>query len=152
MALQQIFLKECSYTRTRVGGSSKDGDIQVIPAKMLGAMFQHGSSRAGDPQLHTHCMLFNAVQTDQDGQWRALHQKPLYLWIKPAGAFYRAQFASNLADLGIKMERYGKDNAYVRIKNMPQDLQDEWSKRRTEIVDAAAEMGFETATTPAVPP
>ena len=148
MALQQIFLKECSYTRTRVGGSSKDGEIQVIPAKMLGAMFQHGSSRAGDPQLHTHCMLFNAVQTDQDGQWRALHQKPLYLWIKPAGAFYRAQFASHLADLGIKMERYGKDNAYVRIKNMPQDLQDEWSKRRSEIVDAAAEMGFETADNP----
>ena len=142
MALQQIFLKECSYTRTRVGGA--DGDIQVIPAKMLGAMFQHGTSRAGDPHLHTHCVLFNAVQTEQDGVWRALHQKPLYLWIKAAGACYRAYLASNLAELGIKMERYGKDNAYVRIKNMPQDLQQEWSKRQTTIVDAAAEMGFET--------
>ena len=142
MALQQIFLKECSYTRTRVGGA--DGDIQVIPAKMLGAIFQHGTSRAGDPHLHTHCVLFNAVQTDQDGVWRALHQKPLYLWIKAAGACYRAYLASNLAELGIKMERYGKENVYVRIQNMPQDLQQEWSKRQTTIVDAAAEMGFET--------
>ena len=143
MALQEIFLKECSYTRTRVGGA--DGDIHVIPAKMLGAMFQHGTSRAGDPQLHTHCVLFNAVQTDQDGVWRALHQKPLYLWIKAAGACYRSYLASNLAELGIKMERYGKDNAYVRIQNMPKDLEQEWSKRSTEIVAAAAAMGLKTA-------
>ena len=143
MALQQIFLKECSYTRTRVGGA--EGDIHVDPAKMLGAMFQHGTSRAGDPQLHTHCVLFNAVQTDQDGVWRALHQKPLYLWIKAAGACYRSYLASNLAELGIKMERYGKDNAYVRIQNMPKDLEQEWSKRSTEIVAAAAAMGLKTA-------
>ncbi len=143
MALQEIFLKECSYTRTRV-----DGDIHVIPAKMLGAMFQHGTSRAGDPQLHTHCVLFNAVQTDQDGVWRALHQKPLYLWIKAAGACYRSYLASNLAELGIKMERYGKDNAYLRIQNMPKDLEQEWSKRRADIVAAAAAMGFKTAENP----
>ena len=143
MALQEIFLKECSYTRTRVGGS--DGDIHVIPAKMLGAMFQHGTSRAGDPQLHTHCVLFNAVETDRDSVWRALHQKPLYLWIKAAGACYRAHLASNLAELGIKMERYGKDNAYVRIQSMPQDLEQEWSKRSTEIVAAVAAMGLKTA-------
>ena len=142
IALQEIYLKECSYTRTRVGG--RDGDIHVIPAKLLGAMFQHGTSRAGDPQLHTHCVLFNAVQTDQDGVWRALHQKPLYLWIKAAGACYRSYLASNLAELGIKMERYGRDNAYLRIANMPKDLEQEWSKRRADIVDAATALGFET--------
>ncbi len=146
LALQEIFLKECSYTRTRVGGA--DGDIHVIPAKILGAMFQHGASRAEDPQLHTHCVIFNAVQTEQDGVWRALHQKPLFLWIKAAGACYRSYLASNLAELGIKTERYGKDNVYVRVQNVPGDLEKEWSKRRTEIVDTAAHMGFETADNP----
>ena len=143
MALQQIFLKECSYTRTRVGGVG--GDIHVIPAKMLGAMFQHGTSRAGDPQLHTHCVLFNAVETDQDGVWRALHQKPLYLWIKAAGACYRSHLASNLAELGIKMERHGKDNAFVRIQNMPKDLEQEWSKRTSDILQAASQLGLDTS-------
>ena len=143
MALQEIYLKECSYTRTRVGG--RDGDIHVIPAKMLGAMFQHGTSRAGDPQLHTHCVLFNAVQTDQDGVWRALHQRPLYLWIKAAGACYRSYLASNLAELGIKMERYGKDNAYVRIQNMPKDLEQDWSKRTADILQAASQLGLDTS-------
>ena len=149
MALQQIFLKECSYTRTRVGGA--DGNIEVIPARMLGAMFQHGSSRANDPQLHTHCVLFNAVQTESDGKWRALHQKPLYLWIKAAGACYRAYLASNLAELGIKMERYGKDNAYVRIKSMPEDLEKLWSKRTADIHQVAAEMGLDTSEGASIP-
>ena len=140
MALQQIFLKECSYTR--IGGGKED--IRVVPAHMLGAMFQHGTSRAHDPQLHTHCVIFNAVQTEEDGRWRALHQKPLYNWVKASGAYYRAFLASNLTDLGIKMERYGKDDAFVRIKNIPRDLEKLWSKRRAEIVETAAEMGFET--------
>ena len=142
MALQEIFLKECSYTRTRVGGA--DGDIHVIPAHLIGAMFQHGTSRADDPQLHTHCVIFNAVQTEQDGKWRALHQKPLYNWVKASGAYYRAFLSSNLTELGIGVERYGKDNAFVRIKNIPRDLEKLWSKRRAEIVETAAEMGFET--------
>ena len=142
MALQEIFLKECSYTRTRVGGT--DGDIHVLPAHLLGAMFQHGTSRADDPQLHTHCVIFNAVQTEQDGKWRALHQKPLYNWVRASGFAYDAYLASSLTELGIKMERHGKDNAFVRIKNMPKDLEKLWSKRRSEIVEAAAEMGFET--------
>ena len=143
MALNEIFLKECSYTRTRVGGA--DGDIHVLPANLLGAMFQHGTSRANDPQLHTHCVIFNAVETESDGKWRALHQKPLYLWIKAAGACYRSYLASNLTQLGIRMERYGRDNAYLRIKNMPEDLEKLWSKRRAEIVDAAAELGFDAS-------
>ena len=149
MALQEIFLKECSYTRTRVGGVG--GDIHVIPAKMLGAMFQHGTSRAGDPQLHTHCVIFNAVQTDQDGVWRALHQKPLYLWIKAAGACYRSYLASNLAELGIKMERHGKDNAYVRIQNMPKDLDKQWSKRTSDILQAASQLGLDTSEGATIP-
>ena len=136
MALQEIFLKKCSYTRIRVGGVG--GDIQIIPAKMLGAMFQQGTSRAGDPQLHTHCLIFNAVQTDQDGVWRALHQKPFYYRIKVAGACYRAHLATYLAELGIKMERYGRDDAYVRIKKMPNDLQEMWSKRRAELTTGPA--------------
>ncbi|MCY4582747.1 MAG: relaxase domain-containing protein, partial [Chloroflexi bacterium] len=142
MALKEIFLKECSYTRTREGGAK--GDIRVLPAHMLGAMFQHGTSRADDPQLHTHCVIFNAVQTETDGKWRALHQKPMYLWIKAAGACYRSYLASHLAELGIQIERYGKDNAYVRITNIPEDLEKTWSKRRSNIVEAATQMGFET--------
>ena len=150
-ALQEVFVKECSYTRTRDGGSSTEGTIHVIPAKMLGAMFQHGTSRTNDPQLHTHCVIFNAVQTESDGKWRALHQKPLYLWIKAAGACYRSYLASNLAELGINVERHGKDNAYVRIKSMPEDLEKLWSKRTADIHQVAAEMGLDTSEGASIP-
>lgn len=35
------------------------------------AMFEHHTSRALDPQLHTHCLALNATKTP-DGKWRAL--------------------------------------------------------------------------------
>ena len=143
IALQEVFLRKCSLTRIRVGG--KDGDIQIIPAKLLGAMFQQGTSRAGDPLLHTHCVIFNAVRANQDGKWRALHQTPFYYRIKISGACYRAHLASYLTELGIRMERYGKDNAYVRIQNIPKDLQEMWSKRRSELTTGPATTGSQSA-------
>ena len=52
-------LRHCAYTRIR----NRDGEIEVLPADISGAMFQHGTSRDNDPQLHTHCVIFNAART-----------------------------------------------------------------------------------------
>ena len=149
MALQEKFLEKCSYTRTRVGGAG--GEIQVLPARLIGAMFQHGTSRAGDPHLHTHCVIFNAVQTEQDGRWRALHQKPFYYLAKSAGAAYRSHIATKLVQLDIQIERYGRDNAYVRIKGFPQDLLKLWSKRHSDIQDLTRDVHPLTGNRPANP-
>ena len=119
----------------------------------MGAMFQHGTSRENDPQLHTHCTIFNAARTHRDGRYRALHQHPVYAWMKAAGAVYRNALAWNLRDrLGIHMEQYGKDNEFTHIAGFapsagaagqePAALIAHWSKRRGQIVEAAREMGF----------
>ena len=106
-------------------------------------MFQHGTSRDNDPQLHTHCVIFNAARTHRDGKYRALHQHPVYTWMKAAGAVYRNALAWSLQDrLGIRMEQYGKDGEFTRIAGMPEDLIGHWSKRRAAIIEAAREMGF----------
>ena len=106
-------------------------------------MFQHGTSRDNDPQLHTHCVIFNAARTHQDGKYRALHQHPVYTWMKAAGAVYRNTLAWSLQErLGIRMEQYGKDGEFTRIAGMPVDLTGHWSKRRVAIIEAAREMGF----------
>ena len=106
-------------------------------------MFQHGTSRDNDPQLHTHCVIFNAARTHRDGKYRALHQHPVYTWMKAAGAVYRNALAWSLRDrLGIRMEQYGKDGEFTRIAGMPEDLIGHWSKRRAAIIEAAREMGF----------
>ena len=95
------------------------------------------------PQLHTHCVIFNAARTHRDGKYRALHQHPVYTWMKAAGAVYRNTLAWSLRErLGIRMEQYGKDGEFTRIAGMPEDLIGHWSKRRAAIIEAAREMGF----------
>ena len=132
-------LRHCAYTRIR----NRDGEIEVLPADIAAAMFQHGTSRDNDPQLHTHCVIFNAARTHRDGKYRALHQHPVYTWMKAAGAVYRNTLAWSLQDrLGIRMEQYGKDGEFTRITGMPEHLIGHWSKRRAAIIEAAREMGF----------
>ena len=139
LALEETVLRHCAYTRVR----NRDGEIEVLPADISAAMFQHGTSRDNDPQLHTHCVIFNAARTHRDGKYRALHQHPVYTWMKAAGAVYRNALAWTLQErLGIRMEQYGEDGEFTRITGMPEDLIGHWSKRRAAIIEAAREMGF----------
>ena len=147
-ALAGTVLRYCAWTRLQ----ERDG-TRVVAADIMGAMFQHGTSRENDPQLHTHCTIFNAARTHRDGRYRALHQHPVYAWMKAAGAVYRNALAWNLRNrLGIDSEQYGKDNEFTRIAGFapsagtaeqePAALLAHWSKRRGQIVAAAREMGF----------
>ncbi|MDE0386205.1 MAG: relaxase domain-containing protein [Defluviicoccus sp.] len=139
VALEETVLRYCAYTRIR----DREGRIKVLPADIPVAMFQHGTSRENDPQLHTHCVIFNAARTRDDGKWRAMHQYPVYSWAKAAGAVYRNALAWNLCErLGVQMEQYGPDAAFTRIEGMPEDLQAFWSKRRKTIVAKAGELGI----------
>ena len=139
VALEETVLRYCAYTRIR----DREGRIKVLPADIPVAMFQHGTSRENDPQLHTHCVIFNAARTRDDGKWRAMHQYPVYSWAKAAGAVYRNALAWNLCErLGVQMEQYGPDSAFTRIEGMPEDLLVFWSKRRKTIVAKAGELGI----------
>ena len=138
VALEDIVLRHCAYTRIR----DREGTIRPVPADIAAALFRHGAARSNDPHLHTHCVILNAARAHHDGKWRALHGHPLFSWQKAAGAVYRAELAWLLrARLGIQMEVHGKDGQYTRIKETPEALVAEWSKRDSEINDAAARFG-----------
>ena len=139
VALEETVFRYCAYTRIR----DREGRIRVLPADISVAMFQHGTSRENDPQLHTHCVIFNVARTHEDGKWRAMHQYPVYSWAKAAGAVYRHALAWNLRErLGIRTEQYGPNNGFTRVEGMPEDLQVFWSKRRKAIVAKAGELGI----------
>ncbi len=138
VALEETVLRYCAWTRIEERGGTR-----VVAADIVGAMFQHGTSRDNDPQLHTHCVIFNAARTHIDGKCRALHQHPVYTWMKAAGAVYRNTLAWSLQErLGIRMEQYGKDGEFTRVAGIPESLTGHWSKRRAAIIEAAREMGF----------
>ena len=137
--LENVTRKHCAYTRRGAGGS------QVLSGDILAATFQHHTSRENDPQIHTHCILFNLVRTHEDGEWRALHQRPIYQWVRAGGAIYRHALAWNLRErLGLALERHGHDGEFFRVAGIPEDLVKEWSKRTQSIEKLARKLGIKT--------
>jgi conjugative relaxase-like TrwC/TraI family protein len=49
---------------------------------MAAATFVHRTSRDGDPQLHTHCVVANLGRRP-DGTYAALDATPFYEWGEP---------------------------------------------------------------------
>src|SRR5438270_304546 len=60
------------------------------------APFEHRTSRALDPQLHSHCLVLNKVRDARDGSWRALHGRPIFEEAKTAGMLYQAALRAEL--------------------------------------------------------
>ena len=142
MALEDITTPYCSYTRK--GG-------RVIPADLFGAIWEHSTSRENDPQLHVHCTILNLARTHEDGIFRSVHQYPMYKWKMAGGATFRNRLAWLLQErLGIRMEQYGRNNAFTRIAGIPEEYREGWdkllqfwSKRRGQILAKARESGFD---------
>lgn len=115
--------------RARIG---KDGQT-VVKSPLLFALFEHGTSRALDPQLHTHALCINLTM-HADGHVTAADTTQLYMWKMAAGAMYRAALARGMQELGFAVEqrRVGASVGF-ELKHIPKDLIEEFSKRRAEI-------------------
>ena len=59
------------------------------------ATFVHRTSRAGDPQLHTHCLIPNVVERT-DGSHCSVDAGPLHDWAKAAGSIYQEDLRRRL--------------------------------------------------------
>ena len=139
-ALRLVVHRYARWTRIQPRG----GEIEPVAAKILGATFQHSTSRENDPQLHTHAVIFNVAQTEHDGKWRAFHDGPMRWWIKAAGAVYRSALAANLRErVGVRVEHHGARGEFVRIAGTDRVLEKMWSKRRQQILRMAAEEGVD---------
>ena len=126
--------KHMTATRIRDGGTvSREATSNLIVAS-----FQHGTSRAQDPQLHTHNVIMNATR-DEDGAWRSLEPRAIYQLQKQIGAIYRQELAVKVRDLGYEIEA-GKDSLF-EIKGVSAEVMATFSTRSAEIEAALAERG-----------
>lgn len=118
------------------------GGITVEQAKLIVATFEHGTSRAQDPQLHTHAIVIN-VGVRRDGTTGTILSKPLYQAKMATGAVYRAELAHQLEQrLSLIAERTGRT---FEICGVDKGLVAEFSKRREEILAALEAKGFSGA-------
>ena len=111
-----------------------NGIERLVGGGLVGAAFRHRSSRAGDPQLHTHVVVANAAQ-GPDGRWSALDARHLYAQARTAGFLYQAELRAGLTTrLGVEWGPVIKGNA--DLLGIPADVCAEFSKRRAQIVAA----------------
>jgi conjugative relaxase-like TrwC/TraI family protein len=72
------------------------GGVEIVPGSgFVAAAFRHRTSRAGDPQLHTHVLVANMTRGPDD-RWTALDGRRLYAHAKTAGYLYQAQLRAEL--------------------------------------------------------
>jgi len=123
------------------------GATQEATAGYVGAVFVHRTSRAGDPQLHSHVLVANKVQAVSDGRWLSVDGRELYEVQKAAGMLYKAALRAELTTrLGVAWGEID-DNGGAEITGVPEDLIREFSKRRAQVEAAAGRLAGEKEAT-----
>jgi conjugative relaxase-like TrwC/TraI family protein len=128
----KLLEKESAFTRR-----GKDGNTKEKVMGLVASLFEHATSRAQDPQLHTHCLIAN-VAPRIDGTWGTLESKHFYQWQKAIGAGYRAELSSNMRELGFSIEADGDS---FKLSDVPKSICDYYSKRSSMIEEKLKQRG-----------
>jgi Ti-type conjugative transfer relaxase TraA len=108
------------------------GAEKIPHGEIAAATFEHSSSRAGEPQLHTHAVIANISENGKRIEFDTRHKMSL-------GAAYRAELASELQRMGFTIEPDVKGT--FRIAGFPRELEKELSSRAQEIKEAVENTG-----------
>ena len=119
------------------------GAAVVAGGGFVAAAFEHRSSRAGDPLLHTHVVIANVTQ-GPDGRWTALDGRLLYRHAKTAGYLYQAALRAELSrTLGVRWHAVERGTA--DLEGVPRGVIEHFSRRRAEILEHLADRGEHSA-------
>jgi conjugative relaxase-like TrwC/TraI family protein len=125
MALTQ--LQSLAATRVRKRGQYADRTTGNIVA----AVFRHETSRALDPHLHSHSIVFNATFDPVEDRWKALQNHDMLLAHKFVENVYYHELARELRHFGYAIEN--KLRGDFEIQGVAQGLLEKFSKRHQQI-------------------
>lgn len=116
----------------------------VVPAGgVVGAGFEHFTSRAGDPHLHSHVVVAN-VARGPDGRWSALDGRALYRQARTAGFLYEAVLRRELT-VRLGVEWGPVVNGIADVAGVSRAVVAAFSQRRAQIVAELAAQGASSA-------
>ncbi|HEX7353855.1 MAG TPA: MobF family relaxase [Mycobacteriales bacterium] len=108
----------------------------------VAAAFTHRTSRADDPQLHTHVVIANMLR-GTDGRWSAVDSQAVFRQARTAGAVYQATLRGQLTcRLGVAWGPVHKSVA--EIDGIPDEVCREFSTQHVRIEDECARSGSES--------
>ncbi|MDR2105596.1 MAG: relaxase domain-containing protein [Deferribacteraceae bacterium] len=96
---------------------------------MIAACFTHGTSRANDPQLHTHAIVENITRCN-DGKFRAISNELILRHQKLINSIYQNELAIELQKLGYSIDNYGNK---FELRGISEEALKTFSKRSKEI-------------------
>ncbi len=129
----------------------KDGFLRERGGGFLVAAYQHRTSRAQDPHLHTHVIVANMTQSPSDSEWRALDGEALLKTYRlAAGYLYEAHLRFELSTrLGLEWEE--PEKGWAELRGVPRAMVEAFSTRRAQVLEHLAEQatsGFYAARWP----
>ncbi|MGB0112691.1 MAG: MobF family relaxase [Ilumatobacteraceae bacterium] len=128
--------KYASTTRVRSNGARLHPETGGLSM----AVFRQSTSRADDPQLHTHVVISSKVQTP-DGRWLALDALTLKKHQQAFGFLYQSVLRAEVTHrFGVVFEPIV--NGQAEIAGLPDGLLERFSKRADQI---GVEMGDKLA-------
>jgi conjugative relaxase-like TrwC/TraI family protein len=117
--------------------SGTNGIVQEDITGIVAVAFTHWDSRAGDPQLHDHVVVWNRAKSVLDGQWRTLDSRGLFKARSTLSAMYQGVLSDYLTEaLGVGWEarsRRHSDQPRWEITGVPERLLREFSQRAGQI-------------------
>jgi conjugative relaxase-like TrwC/TraI family protein len=120
-------LEQFAGTRVRRASVSTDRETGNI----VGALFQHDTSRALDPHLHSHCIVFNATYDGVENRWKACRTTNCSGLQKFVENVYYHELARRLAKYAYRIESRACGDFVIR--GLPDKLRDRFSKRHAEM-------------------
>jgi hypothetical protein len=111
------------------------------------ASFRHETSRALDPQLHSHCVILSMTRRS-DGEWRAVDARGIFRAQRLAREIYETELGKQLRGLGYEVVTYrdgraGRDRA-LGIAGFDPEYLKHFSKRSREIEKALQSHGLKS--------
>jgi conjugative relaxase-like TrwC/TraI family protein len=119
----------------------KNGVRREHAGGFVAAAYQHRTSRAQDPHLHTHVIVANMAQSPVDEKWRALDGEPILKSYRlAAGYLYEAHLRAELScSLGVEWETPRK--GWAELRGIPRRVIREFSTRRAQVEEQLAKRG-----------
>ncbi len=104
---------------------------------IVAALFQHETSRALDPHLHTHCVVFNATYDNAQSKWKALENYEMLGAQKYAENVYYHELAQSLREFGYTTANSRRGD--FEIDGIWPEICGRFSKRHREIDEKTRE-------------
>jgi len=120
------------WSRTGAGGA------EYIKSDLVFSVYQHGTSRAQEPNLHLHAVALN-IGVGDDGRTRTIDPSFLLENKMYLGAYQRNELANKLGELGFEIRR---DGWKVELAGVPEELTNKWSSRRKAVEEWLLKNGW----------